>query len=79
MATVVDGLFGFCVDFLYSLAAVLGISYQAINIWIFCILWPLLTLGLVAVIIRQRRRIRSLEEEAKGCRVDDAKGGSASS
>jgi|TARA_B110000977_G_scaffold96617_1_gene127398 hypothetical protein len=39
----VDVLFKMCVVALVDLAHVLGISYEAINIWIFVIIWPSLT------------------------------------
>jgi hypothetical protein len=59
---IVNILFDLCVRFLLWLAGLLGVSYQAINIWIFCILWPAFTLALIVVVIRQRRRIRGLEQ-----------------
>ena len=37
-----------------------GTTYEAVNVWIFCVIWPLLTLGLVAVVIWQRKMIRRL-------------------
>ncbi len=46
-------IFQFCVDLLVWLAGLLGISYQEINVWIFCVIWPLLTLLLVAVVVWQ--------------------------
>lgn len=35
--------FKWCVDVLIYWAKVFDISYEAINIYIFCIIWPLLT------------------------------------
>jgi len=58
-------LFDQCVAILQWLAKLLGIGYQTINVWIFCILWPLLTLALVFVVLRQRRTIRRLKQEAE--------------
>jgi len=52
-----------CVELLQWMAAFLGIGYKTINVWIFCILWPLLTLGLVFIVLRQRRAIRRLKKE----------------
>jgi hypothetical protein len=62
---IVNILFDLCVRFLLWLAGLLGVSYQAINIWIFCILWPAFTLALIVVVIWQRRRIRALEQAIK--------------
>ena len=60
-----DALFDLCVQFLLWLADLLGVSYNAINIWIFCVLWPLFTLALIAVVVRQALRIRKLKRELK--------------
>jgi hypothetical protein len=62
---IVDGLFDLCVRFLLWLADLFGVSYQAINIWIFCVLWPVLTVALIVVVIRQRRKIRELKRESE--------------
>ena len=58
--TWVDGVFDWCVDLLLAAAARLGVSYNAINVWVFCIIWPVLTLLLIAVVLYQRARIRRL-------------------
>ncbi|MCE5277778.1 MAG: hypothetical protein ABFD92_15680 [Planctomycetaceae bacterium] len=47
--------------FLMWLAGVLGISYNEINVWIFCVLWPVLTLVLIVAVIWQWRKIRGLK------------------
>ena len=47
-----------CVELLQWMAKFLGIGYQTINVWIFCILWPLLTLALVFIVLKQQRTIR---------------------
>tara|TARA_R110000796_G_scaffold58375_2_gene134732 strand:- start:1441 stop:1713 length:273 start_codon:yes stop_codon:yes gene_type:complete len=47
----IDTVFRMCVILLVDLAGLLGISYEEINIWIFVIIWPALTiLGLVWII-----------------------------
>lgn len=63
---IIEALFDRCVDILLWLAALLGISYDMINVWIFCILWPLFTFTLIFIIFRQRRKIRSLKQELEG-------------
>ena len=40
-------LFQICVDILRWIAGVTGITYEEANIWIFVIIHPLLTLGLL--------------------------------
>ena len=60
---IIETLFDLCVHFLLRLADLLGISYDTINVWIFCIIWPIFTLTLVFVIVRQHRKIRRLKYE----------------
>ena len=50
----IDTVFNFCVLLLVDLANILGITYEEINVWIFCIIWPLLSLILFAEVIRLR-------------------------
>ncbi len=61
----IDNVFKACVDLLLALAAKLGVSYNAVNVWIFCILWPLLTLALIGTIVSQRRRIQRLQRSLR--------------
>jgi len=46
-----QSIFDACVYALLAIADKLGISYEAVNVALFCILWPLLTLGLMVTII----------------------------
>jgi len=55
-----DKLFWLCVKFLHWLAAKFKITYEAINIWIFCVVWPLITLALIVVIVLQHLKIEQL-------------------
>ena len=50
----IDTVFNFCVVLLVDLANIIGITYEEINVWIFCIIWPLLSLILFAEVIRLR-------------------------
>ena len=52
--TWIDEIFNFCVYLLYDLANMFGISYEEINVWIFCIIWPIASLILFAEVIRLR-------------------------
>jgi len=56
-----NAIFDLCVRILVYLAGQTGLTYKEINVWIFVILWPILTLGLMLLVIYQRRRIRKLE------------------
>ena len=50
-----------CVEVLVYFAGVFGITYKEINVWVFVIIWPILTLALVIWLIIQQRRIRRLQ------------------
>ena len=58
-----NAIFDWCVQVLVYFAGVFGITYKGINVWVFVIIWPILTLALVAIIIWQNLRIRHLEKE----------------
>jgi hypothetical protein len=56
----VDVAFGVCVIILRVAAARLGTTYEAVNVWFFCVVWPLFTMALIGVVVHQRRRLRRL-------------------
>ena len=45
-----------------DMANILGISYEEINVWIFCVIWPILTLIMFAEILRLRLKINTKNE-----------------
>jgi hypothetical protein len=47
----VDIVFDYAVQSLYWAARLLGISYEEINVWLFCIAWPALTVLMTAAIV----------------------------
>ena len=47
----VDVVFDFAVQSLYWAARLFGISYEEINVWLFCIAWPALTVLMTATIV----------------------------
>ena len=55
-----DQIFDWCVNVLVYWANILGITYKEINVWVFVIIWPALTLLLIGFILRQGRKIRQL-------------------
>jgi len=55
----IDFVFDQCVLFLIWSANILGITYEEINVWLFCIIWPILTLYHLA-------RIKYLKWKAYG-------------
>lgn len=58
-----DPIFDWCVNVLVYWAGIFGITYKEINVWVFVIIWPLLTIVLVGVIAAQRRTIRNLSRK----------------
>lgn len=50
----IDVIFNFCVRILYDVASILGITYEEINVWLFCIIWPIITLYMGFKIIMLR-------------------------
>jgi hypothetical protein len=57
-----DAIFDWCVGVLVYFAGVFGITYKEINVWVFVIIWPILTLVLIALVIVQQVRIRRLQK-----------------
>lgn len=55
-----DAIFDWCVAVLVYFAGVFGITYKEINVWVFVIIWPILTLALVGIVVIQQVRIRRL-------------------
>tara|TARA_B100001027_G_scaffold46595_1_gene30467 strand:- start:1223 stop:1417 length:195 start_codon:yes stop_codon:yes gene_type:complete len=50
----IDIIYDFCVQLLIDTAKFLGVSYEEINVWLFCVIWPLLSLVLFAEVVRLR-------------------------
>ena len=61
MTDIINFIFHGSVEALIVLARLLGMTYQEINVWLFCVAWPLLTLLLmyaVFFLVRQNRELR---------------------
>ena len=56
----IEVIFDACIYLLLFLAGKFGVTYEAINVWIFVIIWPAFTLGLIAIVIVQKVKIRRL-------------------
>jgi hypothetical protein len=55
-----DQIFDWCVSVLVYWAGPLGMTYKEINVWVFVIIWPIVTILLIGVILVQQRKIRRL-------------------
>lgn len=60
-----DYVFNQCVDFLMWLAPLLGLTYNEINVWIFCVIWPLITLALIGIVVYLWLRLRAANEKGE--------------
>ena len=54
----IDATFRYCVVLLVDVAKVFGISYEALNIWVFIIIQPLMIVILLIWALRLRRKIK---------------------
>ena len=50
----IDLIYDFCVKLLIDSARILGITYEEINVWLFVVIWPLISLVLFFEVIRLR-------------------------
>ena len=57
----VDIVFNWCVHLLYDWATFFGITYEEINIWVFIVIWPVITLAMAVWILVLLRKIRRLK------------------
>ncbi len=55
-----DEIFDWCVRLLVFLAPQFGMTYKEINVWIFVIIWPVITIALAVLVILQQLRIRRM-------------------
>ena len=58
-----DQIFDWCVNVLVYWAGMLGITYKEINVWVFVIIWPILTIILTVILVMQRRIIHQLSKK----------------
>jgi hypothetical protein len=63
MAPIINFVFYGSVDALIWLAQLLGITYQEINVLIFCIGWPLVTVIMMAAIVKLWRNNQALNRQ----------------
>jgi len=67
-----DIIFGVCVVLLQDLAAATNMTYREVNVWIFCVIWPIVTIWLIVRLIQKRNQIRALEQRVADleCELD---------
>ena len=64
MTDIINFIFHGSVEALIVLARLLGMTYQEINVWLFCVAWPVLTLLLMYAVFFLVRHNRQLRREA---------------
>lgn len=60
-----DQLFKYCVHLLQVWGKAVNMTYNEINIWIFCIIEPIIFFSMLAVIIKNNFTIKRLLNEQK--------------
>ena len=56
----IDYTFNLAVRWLYACAHVFGNTYEEINLWLFCIAWPLTSIAMIIWVLVLRHKIRAL-------------------
>jgi hypothetical protein len=56
----IDAIFRYCVVLLVNIAKVLGISYEALNIWVFIIIQPMIIVVLLGWVLKLRRKVKKV-------------------
>lgn len=56
-----ENIFNLCVMMLLDTAELTGMTYKEINVLIFCILWPAVTVVLCWSNLRLRHRLRTMD------------------
>ena len=63
--TIGSFVYGYCTDFIINLANILGSSYYEINLYIFCILYPLLLAITFTTFLVQSVRLRKARKQLR--------------
>ena len=66
----IDKVFDLCVCALVVIGRITGLSYEAVNVLIFVVLWPVCTLLLICAVWRQRLMIRELQRQLAAARTE---------
>ena len=61
----INTIFDACVDLLLWGGDLIGMTYYEINVWFFCIIWPVFTFGLMIVSGLLFFKLKKLKQEIK--------------
>jgi hypothetical protein len=59
----IDTIYNWSVLALVECAKLLGFTYEEINVWLFCVAWPIATLAMIAAIVMLWRSNRRMHEQ----------------
>lgn len=62
MNNLFNEIFDLCVKFLLWLGENFGLSYKAINVIIFCIIWPIVTIWMIIYIIKLKSKLKQFKQ-----------------
>lgn len=65
MEQLVTFIFQACVTLLYWLADLTGLGYKGINVLIFCVIWPIFTIWLIRLVLKQRKELKQLKSHTE--------------
>lgn len=60
---IINSLFVYCTDFIINIANILSLSYYEINLIVFCLLYPLLIIGLTTFNASLRIKLKALKAQ----------------
>ena len=64
-SAIVNASFAWSVQFLYDIANWMNITYESLNIWVFVVVHPLITMVLVLWVIKLRARLKRVQKIKK--------------
>lgn len=63
METLVTKIYVYCTDLVINLANIFNLSYYEINAIVFCVVYPVLLIGLILIYLIQKRRLTKAKVE----------------
>ena len=61
----INAYFSWCVQLLYDISGLMGITYEALNVWVFVVIHPMVTLILAYWVLRLRRQIKGPKDRRR--------------
>jgi len=61
MESFIKAIYVYCTDFIINLANIFDLSYYEVNTLIFCLLYPILVVGLISIYLIQKARLRKVK------------------